>query len=122
MKQLFFIIIALSASVDLPAQVNDSYVYEFKSGKSVLRYSYIQKNDSCFIYGHLEEKAHQPIIDINITVKDFRVGTVPDRSGNFRLFLPATKGTIVFDKTGYTYFEFPYEYKRQELKRPSAHH
>jgi hypothetical protein len=122
MKQLFFII-ALTGSVDLSAQVNDSHVYEFKRGKSVLLYSYMQKNDSCFIYGHLKErKAHRPILNVNITVKDFRIGTVPDRAGNFRLFLPATKGIIVFDKTGYTYFEFPYEYKRQDLKKPSAHH
>lgn len=98
-------------------------MYEYKNGKSVLHYSYIQRNDSSFMDGHLKEKkTNASILNINISVKDFRIGTVPDLDGNFTLFLPRQEGTIIFDKTGYAYFEFPYKYQKVDLKKPSAHH
>ena len=75
------------------------------------------------MYGHLKEKkTNAQILNINISVQDFRSGTVPDLDGNFTLFLPRQEGTIIFDKTGYTYFEFSYKYKKEYLKKPSAHH
>lgn len=83
----------------------------------------MQRNDSSFMYGHLKEKkTNAPILNINILVKDFRIGTVSNREGNFRLFLPRKEGTIIFDKTGYTYFEFSYKYNKEYSKKPSSHH
>lgn len=98
-------------------------MHEYKKGKSIMLYSYIQRNDSSFLYGHLKErKSNAPIQNINLVVKDFRIGTVSNLDGNFTLFLPRQEGTIIFDNTGDTYFEFPYKYKKEDLKRPSAHH
>jgi hypothetical protein len=100
-----------------------SFVHEYKTGKSILMYSYIQRNDSSFIYGHLKEKkTHAPILNVNILVKDFGIGTVPGLDGNFTLFLPRQEGTLVFDKPGDVYFAFPYKFKKDDLKKPTAHH
>lgn len=86
-------------------------------------YSYVQRNDSIFISGHLKDKkSNAPVSDMNVVVKDFRIGTVSDRDGNFRLFLPRLEGTLVFGKTGFAYFEFPYRFKRNDMKDLSAHH
>lgn len=121
MKQFLIIMFSLW-SFSLVAQT-EPYMHEYKSGKSILTYSYIQRNDSTFMYGHLKDKkTDAPILNINIVVKDFRIGTVTDLVGDFTLFLPGREGTIIFDKTGYTYFEFPYKYKSEYSKKPSAHH
>ena len=122
MKQ-FLISLLLLCSSSLSAQTYEPYLHEYKKGKSILRYSYIQRNDSSFIVGQLKDrKTGASVPNINILIKEFRIGTVPDLEGNFVLFLPRPEGTIVFDKTGYTYFQFPYTYKKDDLKRPSAHH
>lgn len=122
MKQLLNIIL-LFGSFSSVAQTNVPNMNEYKKGKSILLYSYFQRNDSIFMYGHLKEKkTNAPVLNINIVVRDFRIGTVPDLNGNFVLFLPRQEGTIIFDKTGYTYFELAYKYKEEDLKRPSAHH
>lgn len=121
MKQ-FFSIVFVFWSFSLVAQT-EPYMHEYKNGKSILLYSYIQRNDSSFMYGHLKEKKRNAsILNVNILVKDFRIGTVPDLDGNFTLFLPRQDGTIIFDKAGDTYFEFPYRYKKEDLKKPLAHH
>lgn len=122
MKQ-FLTIILLFGSFGLLAQTDESYMHEYKKGPCTLFYSYIQRNDSTFMYGYLKaKKTNAPVLNVNINVKDFSVGTVPRLDGNFLLFLPRQEGTIIFDKTGNIYFEFPYEYRKEKLKRPSAHH
>ena len=86
-------------------------------------YSYVQRNDSIFISGYLKDrKLTAPVSDMNVVVKDFMIGTVSDRDGNFSLFLPRQEGTLVFDKTGFAYFEFPYRFNRDDMKGYSAHH
>lgn len=121
MTQFLMIVFSLW-SFNLAAQT-EPYMHEYKSGKSILRHSYVQRNDSTFMYGHLKDKkTNAPILNINILVKDFRIGTVTDLDGNFTLFLPRQEGTIIFDKTGYIYFQFPYTYKKDYFKKPSAHH
>ena len=114
--------IFLLASCSAAAQADKTFMHEYKKGRSILLYSYIQKNDSAFIYGRVKEKGTDtPILNINILVKDFRIGTVHNTYGNFMLFLPSKKGTIIFDKTGSVYFEFPFEFKKDDLRMPSAH-
>lgn len=121
MKQFLIIMFSLW-SFSLVAQT-ESYMHEYKSGKSILTYSYIQRNDSTFMYGHLKDrKTGAPILNINILVKDFRIGTVTDLGGDFTLFLPRQEGTIIFDKAGYIFFEFPYKYKSEYFRKHSAHH
>jgi hypothetical protein len=121
MKQLL-IMVFLFWSCSAMAQTSP-FMHEYKSGKSILMYSYLQRNDSSFIYGHLKEKKTDvPILNVNIQVKDFRIGTVPDLDGNFKLFLPGKEGILVFNKPGDVYFEFPYKYRKDDLKKPTAHH
>lgn len=119
----FLIVVLVCASFTLRAQADGPYLHEYKKGKSILMYSYVQRNDSIFISGYLEDKkSNAPVSDMNVVVKDFRLGTVSDRDGNFRLFLPRLEGTLVFDKAGFSYFEFLYRFKRDDMKDHSAHH
>lgn len=98
-------------------------MHEYKKGPCTLFYSYIQRNDSTFMYGYLKDKkTNAPVLNVNIGVKDFSIGTVPRLDGNFLLFLPRQEGTIIFDKIDYTYFELPYKFRKENLKKPSAHH
>jgi len=126
----FLSIVFLFWSFSALAQT-EPYIYEYKKGKTILTYSYIHRNDNMFIYGNLQDhKTNAPITDINITLKDFRIGTVTTPAGNFKIFLPRQEGTIVFDKPTYTYFEFDYKFKKEFTntdkkeysKKPSAHH
>jgi hypothetical protein len=105
------------------AQPAMSFLHEFKKGKSILLYSYTQRRDSTFLTGHLQARgSRQPVLNVNIIVKGFPIGTVPDIHGTFMIFLPAKEGVIIFDKTNDAYFEFPYKYKKEELKQPFSHH
>ena len=118
------LVLSLFLSTTALAQTGP-YLHEYKSGKHIFMYSYIQKNDSSFIHGLLKERRTDiPIQNINIAVKDFPIGTVPDTVGNFKLFLPRKEGTITFDKRGVNnlYFEFPYKYVKDDLKKTTAHH
>lgn len=105
------------------AQTSEPLLHEYMKGKSILLYSYAQRHDSTFLIGRLKERrSGQPVSNINILVKEFRVGTVPDSLGNFSIFLPVKQGVITFDKPGYGYFEFPFKYAKEDPKRPTAHH
>ena len=125
MKRLQSIIIVLflvCSSTSL-AQKNESDMQYFTKGKCELHYAFMNRNDSSFIYGHVKERrTDRAVIGINIIVMGFPIGTVSDSDGNFRLFLPVRQGTLLFDKTGFTRFEFPFIFKKNNLKIPSAHH
>lgn len=119
----FLIIAFVCVSFSLSAQADEPSWHEYKKGKVILMYSYVQRNDSIFISGYLEDRrTNSPVSGMNVVVKDFRIGTVSDRDGDFRLFLPRQEGTLVFDKTGFAYFQFPYQCKRDDMKDHSAHH
>ena len=78
MKKLLIGTLLLS-SFSLLAQSDQTYLHEYKNGKSILFYSYIQRNDSSFMVGQLKDrKTDTPVANVNIQVKDFRIGTVPD--------------------------------------------
>ncbi len=107
---LVFFIVAISFAFLSLNQ--DKYNYNFKSKKSLLIYAYSYKNDSLFFHGQLKEKSTgSPIYNMNIFVKNFRIGTVPDLEGRFKIFLPEKKGIMIFDKTAYERFEFSFKYK-----------
>lgn len=112
----------LSCACELSAQAAQTFLHEFRKGKSVLYYSYTQRHDSTFLVGSLKERASgRSVLNVNITVKGFPIGTVPDVTGNFRIRLPAKEGIIIFDKTNELYFEFPYNFRKEEFKPPFAH-
>lgn len=121
-RLLIPILLATFAHSKMDAQAVEPFLHEFKKGKTILLYSYAQRRDSTFLTGYLKEKGGQPLLNMNITVKGFPIGTVPDTNGNFRIFLPVKEGVIIFDKTNYAYFEFPYKYRREDQQKPTAHH
>ena len=74
--------------------------------------SYSIKKDSIYFFGQLSEKASKyPIVNMNVEVKGFKIGTVPDSKGNFVLLLPKEKGTLIFNKAGFERFEFKFNLK-----------
>lgn len=125
MKRTRSIIIVLSlvcSSASL-AQKSELGMQHFTKGKCVLQYAFMNKNDSSFIYGQVKERrTERAVIGINIILMGFPIGTVSDSDGNFQLFLPVRQGTLFFEKTGFTSFEFPFIFKKNNLKIPSAHH
>lgn len=119
----FALIIFLFQSFSLSAQTDKAFMHEYKKRNCALAYSYIQKGDSLLIYGHVEDRRTSgPVVGMNIVVMGFPIGTVSDPGGNFKLLLPRQQGTLIFDKTGFGSFEFPFRFKKDDLKRPSAHH
>ncbi|HRK53790.1 MAG TPA: hypothetical protein PK185_07740 [Cyclobacteriaceae bacterium] len=88
-------------------EAQDNYV--FKSKKCVLSYSYLVKNDSTFMHGFLKEiKTNAPVYNMNISVDGHSIGTVPNLEGEFLLYLPQKRGTILFDKVRYDKFKMEY--------------
>jgi len=125
MKSLFLISVSILTFIffDTRAQSENPLIYKYKSKMCSLSYTYIIQNDSVFIYGQLHEnKTNNPVININILLQDFRIGTVPNLNGEFQLFLPRQEGVILFDKTGFTKFEFPFKYNKEEIRKPFTHH
>ncbi len=87
MRVILFILM-LSCARELSAQATQPFLHEFRKGKSILYYSYMQRYDSTFLIGSLKERASgQSVLDVNITVKGFPIGTVPDTTGNFKIRL-----------------------------------
>lgn len=128
MKYLRILCIVLLFSLNLVCFAQQHYQLKYKSGKCILMYSFYSLNDSIFIYGQLsEKKTNDPINNMNIIVKGFRIGTVPNPQGEFRLFLPQRDGVLSFDKEGFDRFDFPYEITSVDLlppprlKRPFSH-
>jgi hypothetical protein len=97
--------------------VQENYQFRHKSDKCVLLYSFLINRDSVFLIG----------VNINISVKEYQIGTVPKLDGGIKLFLPESRGVIVFDKPGYTKFELTYKYSKEDLQilhppRETSHH
>lgn len=104
-----FVIIAAVSTVGFQDKQEDKLKYE--SGKSILYYSYSVNKDSIYFVGRLEERIGKaPILNMNIEVKNHRIGTVPDRNGKFKIFLPDRKGTLIFNKIAFEKFEFNYSF------------
>lgn len=125
MKCIFLISVTIMTFIffDAKAQGEKPLNYKYKSKMSLLSYTYLIQNDSVFIYGQLQEKnTNNPVININIVLQDFRIGTVPNLNGEFQLFLPRKEGVILFDKAGFTKFEFPFKYNKEEISKPLTHY
>jgi hypothetical protein len=121
--RIIILMVMLSCARELSAQASQPFLHEFRKGKSILEYSYIQRHDSTFLTGCLKEKsARRPVIGVNIIVKGFPIGTVSDMTGNFRIFLPAKDGILTFDKTHDLFFEFPFSFRKEEIRPPFSHH
>ena len=105
----------LAVSLALNGQsLNPSEYYTniFKSSKTVLNYKIVDRNDSTFMMGELiERNSRQPIMNMNIELVGYRIGTVPDIGGKFRLWLPQKDGVVRFIKDRFDEFEVPYTSK-----------
>ena len=121
MKYIRILSIVLLVFLNLECFAQQHYQLKYRCDKCVLTYSFYSINDSTFIYGRLsEKKTNDPVTDINILLKGFRIGTVSNLQGEFRLFLPVKEGVLSFDKTGFDKFDLPYKVTTSELLPPPA--
>ncbi|MFN5005721.1 MAG: hypothetical protein ACK514_16535 [Bacteroidota bacterium] len=96
----------------LRGQEAAGYTHLHMSAKSLLKYKFVFRNDSLFMQGLiLERKSNLPILNMNISIMADRIGTMPDCSGNFTLYLKSGNGVIRFDKTQFDKFDFQYNSK-----------
>ena len=126
MKKAVFVLslFALASSFTFLDIAQQRYAHEYRSGKFLLFYSYVSRNDSIFMGGFLREKrSENPILGVNVTIENSRIGTVSELpGGKFEIFLPRKQGKILFqDPSSYKGFEFSYKFIEDVLKTPFSH-
>lgn len=94
----------------------EQYQYSFKSQHCIVGYQFEEYNDSTFMYGKVVDKrTKKGVLNMNIMLLEFRIGTVTDLNGNFRIFLPIQKGSVVFVKTAFD--KFSIVFKNEETQK-----
>ena len=105
--KLFYVLTLCSFLVIYVHGAESTYPYTFKSKKCMVKYGFINLNDSAFIHGFVFEKSKKEVAvhNINIMIPEYRIGTVTQPDGGFRLYLPTRKGNVSFAKTNYDSFK-----------------
>jgi TonB-dependent starch-binding outer membrane protein SusC len=71
----------------------------------------IKSMDEFILKGVVRNKANEPMIGVNIKVKDGETGTITDINGEFSLDLPTGNEILVFSYIGFQTMEVPVESK-----------
>lgn len=103
-------------SVFLLSLSSPDYSYKFTSKKALVFYDYKLEDDKAFMIGELiDRKTREYITNINITVDGYRIGTVTDINGLFKIQLPQASGNLIFFYTSENQFKVPFSFQKDQL-------
>jgi hypothetical protein len=95
---------------------SEVYQFQLKGKECLFFYSYVKQDNSLFIVGKLKKKTdNEPVIGMNISLKNSTTGTVSNSDGNFQIKLKEKRGIIVFEFYGFKKFELIFRIEDSDI-------